>query len=63
MVLNLEKENRIFTLSEGTFNAFNTCEPAFAPLLQALPPDTQIPSKSSENSNKGFLDLRLMAAI
>ena len=46
VVLYLPMENLTTVFSEPGFSAFSTCEPISEPLVQALPPDTQIPSMS-----------------
>ncbi len=51
VVLYLLNEKRMVLQSLFFCNAFITCEPLFSPLLQALPPDTQIPAISSSSNN------------
>ena len=54
-VLVWEKEKRMVLRSELPFKASSTCEPASAPELQALPPDTLMPAMSRLSSSKSDL--------
>src|SRR5262249_4985420 len=56
-VLYLLKEKRTVVQSSRLASAFITCDPPASPLVQALPPETQMPAWSSSINNDSVREL------